>query len=249
MTAPRVSVLMPVYNGGEYLAAALDSILSQSLAELELVAVDDGSTDGSAGLLATRAAGDPRLVIVTNPRNLGLTHSLNRGLAVCRGAYIARQDADDLSAPGRLARQAEYLDAHAEIGVLATAIAIVDADGGVRRERYFEDKLTNAELQAGLLVDYCIGHGSVMMRRQALDAVGGYDAAMEPAEDHDLWLRLAEVTQLACLPDALYSYRHLGTSVSRTRRSQQVLRVAQAIENALRRRCGPAPSADQLFPA
>ena len=80
------------------------------------------------------------------------------------------------------------------IGVLASAIAIVEGDGQLRHERYFADRLTNAQLQEQLLVDYCIGHGSVMMRRSALEQVGGYDPAMEPAEDHDLWLRLLVVS-------------------------------------------------------
>src|SRR5882672_1930599 len=102
MTGPRLSVVMSVFNGERYLAAALESILRQSFSDFELLAIDDGSTDGSAGIL--RGCADPRLRILTNGTNIGLTRSLNRGLAAARGAYVARHDADDLSHPSRFAR-------------------------------------------------------------------------------------------------------------------------------------------------
>jgi GT2 family glycosyltransferase len=233
---------MPVFNGEQYLESAIDSIRRQTWTDLELIIVDDGSTDRTPGILQAQAAQDARLVLLRHETNLGLTHSLNRGLAAARGYLVARQDSDDLSAPERLERQVVYLRARPEIGVLATAIAIIDGSGRIAQARYFDTWLTNAALQKQLLRDYCIGHGSVMMRRACLTQVGGYDPAMEPAEDHDLWLRLAEVTQLASLPESLYLYRHHPESVSHMRRSQQVLRVAQGIESALHRRQAAAPS-------
>jgi glycosyltransferase involved in cell wall biosynthesis len=244
-----VSVLMPAFNAAPTLAEAVESILRQTWRDFELIVVDDASTDETAAMLRAYAKQDDRIVLLHNESNQGYTVALNRGLALARGRYIARQDADDISLPERLARQVEYLEAHPAVGVLATAIALLSGAGEVRRERYFDKLLTNEALQHELLVFYCIGHGSVMMRTACLRQVGGYDPAMEPAEDHDLWLRLAEVTELAALPDPLYQYRTHAASVSHRRRSEQVLHLAEAIENAVRRRNPQAQAGAALQPA
>ncbi len=246
MSAPRLSVLMPVYNAEAYLAQAVESVLGQTYTDFEFIIVDDGSRDSSPARLAEYAARDARVVVVGNASNQGLTRSLNTALARARGALIARQDADDLSLPERFERQVAFLDAQPRVGMLATAIRVIDGAGGTRHERYFDEWLDDAALQQQLLRAFCIAHGSVMMRRAALERAGGYRPVMEPAEDQDLWLRLGEVTQLACLPEPLYHYRVHAASVSRTRNSEQTVRLAQVIESALRRRHGPQPTTEAL---
>jgi glycosyltransferase involved in cell wall biosynthesis len=246
---PTVSVLMPVYNSEQFLAQAIDSVLAQTWTDFEFIIVDDGSTDQTGAILQAYAARDRRIVLQRHGRNLGLTRALNAGLAVARGRFVARHDADDLSLPQRLERQVRCLDDRPEVGLLATAITLIDDRGQVLRDRYFDTHLTNEALQRQLLNNICIGHGSVVMRRECLDRVGGYDPALEPSEDHDLWLRLAEITQLASLPEPLYAYRQHPASVSHRRHSEQVLRLAQGIENALRRRNGPASAGAALAPA
>lgn len=236
MPVPRISVLMTVYNGRRYLDEAVQSVLGQTMADFEFIIVDDGSTDETRPMLEAYAAQDSRLVLLYNEANMGLTRSLNKALGRAQGEYVARQDADDISRPERFDQQVAFLDSHPEVGVLSTVVELIDENGQTRQPRYFEGLETNEALQQQLLDDFCVAHGSVMARRTCYQAVGGYDPAMEPAEDHDMWLRLGEITQLASLPDPLYRYRLHGTSVSKTRRNQQVLRLAQVIENALRRR-------------
>ena len=125
---PRVSVVMPVYNAEGFVEAAARSILDQTFTDLELIAVDDGSTDGSGAILDRLAAADPRLRIVRRP-NTGVTGALNDGLAAARAPLIARMDADDVSAPTRLEKQLAYLDAHPDIGLLGCAWTTCPADG------------------------------------------------------------------------------------------------------------------------
>src|ERR1700722_2036753 len=121
--APRLSVLMPVFNGGRFLAAAVESILKQSLRDFELIAIDDGSTDQSASLLSQLAGSDDRIRVIRQA-NAGIVTALNRALELARGEYIARMDADDAALPSRLARQAAFLDGHPDVAVVGSAITL-----------------------------------------------------------------------------------------------------------------------------
>src|SRR5215468_4339999 len=121
---PLISVIMPVYNGGTYLAAAVDSIRDQTLGDFELLAIDDQSTDGSAAYLALASRQDARIRVVSNP-NKGLVEALNLGLSLARGEFVARMDADDLSLPTRFERQVAFLRQHADIAILGTALACI----------------------------------------------------------------------------------------------------------------------------
>jgi hypothetical protein len=228
---------MSVFNGGPYLRPAVDSILGQTLTDLEFIVIDDGSTDGTTEVLASYAARDPRLVVLSNPENLGLTRSLNRGLGAAAGRYIARQDADDLSRPERLAQQVAYLEAHPEVGVVGTLTRAIDAEGRPLAREAFPRVHDNAAIQRRLLSGNCLCHGSVVLRRELL-AAGAYDVSYEPAEDYELWLRLAEVSQVVNLEARLYEYRVHDGSVSATRRLEQTHACARALHSALRRRFG-----------
>lgn len=245
---PQISVIMPVYNGGRYLREAVDSILNQTFREFEFIIIDDGSTDDTWSVLTDYAAHDSRVRLIQNEANIGLTRSLNKGLAVARAALIARQDADDISMPERLARQIAFLEMHPEVGLLGTQGDFIDADGRPIEDRRWRFAHDNSILQKQIL-DYCpFFHGSVVIRRSFLDRVGPYDVLAEPAEDYDLWLRLAEVTHLANLETVQYQYRFHPASVGHTRRRQQLFQEARVLEAGAHRRFGRSLTANQWEP-
>lgn len=227
--APRVSVILPVYNGEQYLQEAVDSILGQTFTDFELIAIDDGSRDGTAALLD--ALRDPRVRVI-HQDNMGLALTLNKGISLARGEYIARQDADDVSRPERLARQVAYLDAHPRCGLLGTWSVI--QEDRVLTTRQHRHPCSNGELQLRLLFDSFFVHSTVMMRRAALDRAGLYptDPERNPPEDFDLWLRIAREHALANLPEPLLVYREVPGSISRTRAAVLDRRaIAIAAEN------------------
>lgn len=237
--SPRVSVILPVYNGEAYLREAVDSILGQTYADFELIVIDDGSRDGTAAVLD--AVRDPRVRVV-HQDNMGLALTLNKGIGLARGEYIARQDADDISRPERLARQVDYLDAHPACGLLGTWSVI--QEDRVLTSRQHRHPCSNGELQLRLLFDSFFVHSSVMMRRSALHRSGLYptDPERNPPEDFDLWLRIAREHELANLAEPLLVYREVPGSISRTRAALLDRRaIAIAAEN-LQALLGPGHS-------
>lgn len=201
---PAVSVVMSVHDGERYLAAAIDSVLEQTLRDLELVVIDDGSTDSSPQILAAYASRDKR-VVVHSQQQAGLATSLNRGVAHSRSSLIARLDADDVAAPERLELQVEHLERNPEIGLVGGAVAFVDEDG--RRFGHARYPATDAEIREAFETTTPFVHSAVTMRRSAFEAAGGYRPALPHAEDLDLWLRLSARSQLANLEETVVSYR------------------------------------------
>ncbi len=222
---PRVSVVMPVHNGGAYLAPAVESILAQTFADFEFVIVDDGSTDTTPDILRAFAARDSR-IRVTHQGKAGLVASLNRGVGLARAAYLARMDADDLAFPARFARQVEFLDRHPPVAVVGTAVVRIDDQG--REIKRNTVPTSHAEIVEALREYTCFTHPSVMLRAEAVAAVGGYRSAYGPAEDYDLWLRLSERYQLANLAEPLLAYRVFPGQISVRQLDQQVLSVVGA---------------------
>jgi glycosyltransferase involved in cell wall biosynthesis len=206
---PPISVLMCVYNGAPLVGQAVASVLAQTHGDLELIVVDDGSTDGTPDVLA--AVADPRLRVQHQTRT-GLTRALNRALAVARGPLVARLDADDVALPERLARQRAFLAAHPEVGLLGTAAREEDPGGG--RPRIVQPPTADAALRRALIRANPFVHSSVMVRRELLERAGGYDERLAVAQDYDLWMRLARLTGLANLSDVLVVRRLGGGRVS-----------------------------------
>jgi glycosyltransferase involved in cell wall biosynthesis/SAM-dependent methyltransferase len=208
--ARKVTVLLPVHNGEPYLAAAVESILAQSFADFELLVIDDGSTDRSCEIV--RAYADPRIRLLRNPGNLRLIATLNRGLQEARGEYVARMDADDVSLPGRLAAQVAYLDAHPEVGVLGSALQIIDAQGAPGEVVRFPTG--HRLMQWTLCFAAPIAHPAAMMRKAVIARLGGYRAHALHCEDYDLWWRASAATQLANLDDVLLQLRKHEASIT-----------------------------------
>jgi glycosyltransferase involved in cell wall biosynthesis len=212
----RVSVVMSVYNGDRFLRKAVDSILDQTYRDLELVVIDDGSTDGSAAILAGIA---DRRVRVVRQANAGLTRSLNRGIGLSSGAYVARMDADDVAHPRRLERQVAFMDAHPEVGLLGTAYDEIDAEDRVVGRRVFPTD--DATLRATLIRYNPFFHASVMMRRDLLQEVGVYDERIPSSvQDYELWFRIARRSKLSNLSELLGSRRYDGANLSIRRENE-----------------------------
>lgn len=214
MTSPLVTVVMPVYNGEKYLEEAVASILSQTYANLELIAINDGSTDASPAILASFK--DPRLRIF-HQENRGLSATLNRGIGLATGSYLARQDADDVSFPERVARQVEFLESHPDYCMVGTWSQILEEDRPT--ERGHRHPAGNAALKFSLLFDNYFVHSSVMLRKSALDRVGLYSTAQKrQPEDYELWSRLMRGGhgKMGNLPEKLVAYREVEGSICRS---------------------------------
>jgi len=229
---PAVTVLMAVRDGERHLRPALESILRQTFDDFEFLIVDDASADATREVIASY--GDPRVRLVANSEHLGLTESLNRGIALARGRYLARMDADDLSDPERLERQVAFLDAHPECALVATWARKIDASGA--QVGVAHTPLTSDAIRRLLRRGNCITHGTVMIRNQAIRSVGGYDPSMERAQDYDLWLRLSEQFDLGTLPEYLYSWREHAASISGRHLAEQDRFAELARRRARRRR-------------
>ncbi len=210
---PQVSVLMPVYNGEAFLGQAIESILQQTFDDFEFIVINDGSTDRSAEVV--QLYDDPRIRYFENECNIGLTRSLNRGLSLVRSPYLARMDADDTSLPQRLAKQVHFLDMHHEIGVVGSAVQIIDEHGNISRK--WEPPETHEVLRWCLCLFTPIAHPTVMMRQEVVKQVGDYCTEMLTAQDHDLWRRLSLVTRLANLPDVLLHLRQHRSNITKVR--------------------------------
>ena len=239
--APVVSVLLPVYDGADSVGRAIDSVLAQSFVDFELVVVDDGSTDGTAAVLAHRAATDRRVRIVTHDVNRGLVASLNDGLAACRGDLVARLDADDWAAPTRLARQVEVFGAHPSTVLCATAYDRVDPNG--RLIRTGVPPQTHAALAVAMLTGNRIQHSTVMFRRDAVEQAGGYDDTWFPVEDYDLWLRLLPLGQFRSLATTEVTYVVGDGGISGRLAEQQRVAVIERAQRYLGGLMGTQPTA------
>lgn len=209
-TAPRVSIIMAVYNGGRYLREAMDSVLSQDFRDFEFVIVDDCSTDDTAAMIA--AYGDPRIVYLRNTANAGQTASLNTALRAARCEYVARIDADDAYQPGKLRRQVEFLDANPDVAVCGTAAVKFDGEGHEFGRFIPPTRPDDIRFTIHHRVPVC--HVSVMMRREPVLACGGYDERYKYAADYALWSTLlTRGHRIANVPEPLMKYREFRASL------------------------------------
>lgn len=231
---PRVSVIMPAYNCRRFVREAAASILAQTFADFEFIIIDDGSTDGTTDELKSLAATDARIRLVSRP-NTGYTKALIEAMSLATAPLIARMDADDVSMPDRLALQVAKFDAEPDLVLLGGSFLFIDDVG--RHLKQFNPPADHKQLDHLAFTGgnpFC--HPLVMFRRETYGRVGGYDPAFEPSEDIDLWLKMAEVGRVSCLPDLLLLYRQHAGSVSEQRQKRQIERIRAACEAAAKRR-------------
>jgi len=201
MKSPLISVVMPVYNGEKYLNEAIDSILNQTFTDFEFIIINDGSTDQTEEIILSYD--DSRICYVKNEKNLQIVKTLNKGISLANGKYIARMDADDISMPERFERQVEFMENHSDIGVCGTWMQTIGDLNGV-----WKMPVTHEDIIVKMLFHSCLMHPTVFIRMQVLSLNNMlYDEAFSGTEDYDLWLRLSQVTKFSNIPKILLSYR------------------------------------------
>ncbi|MBM7070230.1 glycosyltransferase family A protein [Actibacterium sp. 188UL27-1] len=210
---PQISVLLPVHNGVPYIEEALRSVMGQTFTDIEIVVIDDGSTDDTPQVLARLAAEDPRIRVIRPDTNLRLPGALNLGLDHVRGAYVARMDADDICEPDRLARQHAYLEANPEITLIGCSVTRIRGDGtpfqvSVRGQDPFA-----ARWMTRFVMPF--RHPTFLFRRDEMPL--RYDPACTVSEDYDILARLSADHKIACIPDVLLRYREHDGSLTGTK--------------------------------
>lgn len=233
---------MPVFNAGDYLKTAVDSILTQYFSDFEFLIIDDGSTDGSIRqLLAYR---DSRIEIVTNPTNIGLVDSLNLGLSLARGEYIARMDGDDLSLPERLAAQVAYMDARPEVGICGSWIRVMGSNPS-ETWRYPDE---HDAIVCRHLFSSTLAHPSVMMRRSVLlNEKLLYDSNKANAEDYAFWCECSRHTRLGNVPKILLEYRIPANRPNLAEYERKQQEMANTVRREELARLGIDATADELL--
>lgn len=230
---PTVSVIIPVRDGAQYVGEALQSILDQDLADIEVIVVDDGSRDDTAAIATSISDRDSRVRLVAN-RGKGIVDALNMGLSLAQAPLVARMDCDDVSLPGRLRLQVACFDADADLQLLGTAGLQIDRDGNPLRP--VDVPAGGDPLREALARYNPMLHPTVMFRTEAVRRAGGYRRAFTHAEDYDLWLRLSETGKLANMDARLVKLRSHPGQVSRMKEDQQKAAAALARQSALLRR-------------
>lgn len=215
MSKPAITVLLPVHNGALFLRKAIDSVLSQSLADFELLIINDGSTDDSEKIIFSYT--DHRLRYVKNDQNLGLIETLNKGIDFAKGEYMARMDADDICVTDRLKMQKEFLDQHRDVGFVATTITLINENAEPTGFWPLDQKtISSASIRKTMILKNCISHPSVMGRTLDFRKLR-YKAYQKNIEDYDLWLRaLNSGLKIAKLPLPLLLYRQHSGSITST---------------------------------
>ena len=210
---PKVTVLMAVYNGERYLREAIESILTQTFQDFEFLIINDSSTDSTREIICSYA--DPRIELVDNEHNIGLTKSLNKGWRLAKGELIARQDGDDISEPERLARQVAFLEENSEIALLGSWYKEIDEQGNFIRDCNLPCESISICWE---ILFYCpFVHSAVMFRKQTIsEQIGFYDEAFSYAQDYDLWWRIARNLKVANISESLIRLRTNPLSMTAT---------------------------------
>jgi glycosyltransferase involved in cell wall biosynthesis len=232
----KVSVIMSVYNGEQFLRKAIESILNQTFKDFEFIIINDGSTDKTQEIVDSYK--DPRIVVIKNQQNIGLPKSLNKGLEIARGEYIARMDADDISLPDRLEKQVKLLDNHRNIGYVSNNWSRL-TENGQKEMCICKLPVTYEEIQKESMKWDCFCHASSMFRKVCQQEIGLYRPELELSENTDFCLRFSEKFQMANIPELLYK-RHIhlkSISVEKTYEQQQFVKLTLDLARERRLYC------------
>ena len=229
---PLVSVLMSVHNGLPFVQEAVESVLAQTLSDFELLLYDDASSDGTTDYLM--GLRDPRLSVFRNEENLGLTATLNRGLELAKGEYVARMDADDVAVPERLERQVKFLEENLDVGLVGSSRILIDERGDFIAAAFATPD--DLGIRWKCLLGNPFAHPTVVIRKRVLDAHGlRYDEGFITAQDYELWTRLLPRTRGVNLSEPLLRYRLRDAGLSRSRRTEQLENHDRIAWTAIRR--------------
>jgi len=239
---PEISVLLPVYNCVRFLAEAVESILAQTWRDFECIVIDDGSTDGSQEII--RRYGDPRIVLMQNPENLGVAPTLNKGMALARGRYVARMDADDVSCRDRFSVQRRLLDKHTAAGICGAWVRTRCEKG---RGHVLSFPADPATVQAYTLFNNPLAHPVVMWRADFLNKHGlRYDEALDAGQDYELWSRCVRHFPVHNIPRVLLDWRLHGEGVTH-RCFDRSNAAAMAVQRRELEELGMRPSEEELL--
>lgn len=208
---PLVTVLMPVYNSRDHLREAIESVLSQKFRDFEFIIMDDGSTDGSRDIVYSYK--DSRIKLHLSTENQGIAKTLNEGIKLAEGRYLARMDADDICLPHRLTRQVDFMETFSHIGLVGSGVMKIRKN---RTNKIVSWPETNAEIKIDMLFQNPFFHPSVMVRSDLIKKTG-YNLQLPYAQDYGLWVDLAHLTDFANLPDPLLKYRLHEGQVTKTK--------------------------------
>lgn len=227
MNNPVITVLMSAYNAELFVANAVESVLNQTYVDFELLIFEDKSTDSTLEIL--RSFTDPRIRLISNTENRGLTKNLIHGMCMARGEFVARMDADDICMPHRLATQVTYMHEHPEVGVLGSAVIFFDVKG---KEFVAYQPLEHEEIKCALFYGFTMLHPSVMIRKADFDKHGlNYDPEFRVSQDHDLWVRAIRNVRFANFHQPLIKMREHKGKIGNTQKAYQ-----QELSNTIRRR-------------
>ena len=231
-----VSVIIPAYNRAAYIGEAIDSILAQTWPHYEILVVDDGSTDNTWAILKQyEAEGKIRLFSHPGHVNRGQAASINLGLRHMRGEYVLVLDSDDYVMPEKLEKQVAYLKAHPDVGLVYSNGYFVKADGEILWPYHAKDHQDPGDPNAVLLDCYMALPVNALVRRSVYDQVGEFEESFRAAQDHDMLIRMAEVTRFGYIPDFLFCYRRHGDSISAKRQDVRWRTGFEILERAARR--------------
>lgn len=205
MTNPSISVLMPAYNTEKYVGEAIESVLNQTFKDFEFIIIDDGSTDKTWEIIQEYAKKDNRIVALKNETNLKICKTLNRGIEIAKGKYIARMDADDWSYPDRLERQFVFMESNPNVVISGGTMEVCDESLNVLNRRRYN--LTDTEIRKKLFRYSPFCHATTIMKTELVKSVQGYNSELHGAEDYDLYFRLGSYGHFANLADVLYKMR------------------------------------------
>lgn len=228
--SPLVSVVMSVYNGAAYLREAMDSILSQTYSNFEFIIINDGSSDGSLAIIQSYS--DERIRLIDNGTNKGLIDSLNAGISVATGKYIARMDADDISLPGRFEKQVAFMETDTAVGVCGCDYTLFSEN----KETYSSAFKTHDEILGWMLFNASVAHPSLMIRASVLkEQRPVFNAEYKHAEDYDLWSRLLFTSRFGAVNEVLFKYREHAGQVTKVYHGEQVTSANRIRKNILQR--------------
>jgi glycosyltransferase involved in cell wall biosynthesis len=210
--SPAISIILPVYNASKYLPTAIESVLNQTFSNFELIIIDDGSTDSSGKIIRKYALQDKRIKAKKNYRNQGICRTLNYGLSMVKGEYIARMDADDWSYPDRLKLQYRFMKCHPETVVCGSAIDICNEKLDIKNQRFYP--ISDKKVREKIFRINPFAHPAVMFKKQAVIDAGGYNEKLSGVEDYDLYFRIGKLGKFANLSETLLKLRTHSDSIS-----------------------------------
>lgn len=216
--SPRISVIMPIYQGGHFLSKAIDSILNQTYPDFELLFICDDPLDQTLALLNAYAHTDTRVKIHVNEIRLGLVASRNKGCRLAVGEFLNQMDSDDISDLQRFKKQVEFLDSHPEIGAVGTGSVYVDESGKVIRK--FHTPPLPGVIKWNMFFENILGQSTVLIRKELIQKIRYYNERYSVSEDYDLWIRVFAISKISIIPETLLHYRIHKDNISRSAEEQ-----------------------------